>query len=96
MVDVDPVTGKAIGWRVVHADKQSIAAGTNYYLQIELRTKTRCEVHEKRVFVEAKTGTFIVGRLGDLLPCDASLPPADYMTKGKKGWRTERGGAGEE
>lgn len=95
MVDVDPVSGKAIGWRVVRADKQSVAAGTNYYLQIEMRTKTRCEVHEKRVLVEAKTEKFIVGGLGDLLPCDPSLPPADYMTKGKKGLRKE-GGAGEE
>ena len=92
MMDVDPVAGKAIGWRVVRADKQSVAAGTNYYLQIELRTKARCEVHEKRVLVEAKTGNFIVGGLGDLLPCDPSLPPADYMTKSKKGLRSEGGG----
>jgi len=91
MVDVDPVAGKAIGWRVVRADKQSVAAGTYHYLQIELRTKARCEVHEKRVLVEAKTGNFIVGGLGELLPCNPSLPPADYMTK-SKGLRSEVGG----
>lgn len=81
MVDVNPVEGKAIGWRVVHADKQSFAAGITYYLQIELRTKSRCEIHEKKVFVEANTGNLIPGGLGDLLPCDPSLPPADYLTK---------------
>ncbi len=88
MVGVNPVEGKAIGWRVVHADMQSFVAGVTYYLQIELRTKSRCEVHEKKVFVEAKTGNLIPGGLGDLLPCDPSLPPADYMVKKKKWLRT--------
>ena len=84
MTDVTPVSGQAIGWRVVHASKQEIAAGTNYYLQMELRTKTRCEVHETTVLVEAKSENMKVEGLCDLLPCDNTLPPADYMTKNNK------------
>ena len=79
MKEATPVQGEATGWRVVRADKQMVATGVVYYLQIELHSHKRCEVHEKKVFVEA-TGAFkIMG--DDLLPCDASLPRAPFSSK---------------
>ena len=73
MEGVTPVEGAAIGWRVVRADRQ-VVAGLLYFLQIELWTKTRCEVHERKVFQDLQGNYDLMQSDDDLLPCDRSLP----------------------
>lgn len=73
MTDVNPVVGEAIGWRIVRADTQKFNSGTYYLLQVELWTKTRCEVHEVTVFQDARSQILEKQGSGDIVPCDASL-----------------------
>lgn len=74
MKGVTPVEGTALGYRVVRADRQ-VVAGLVYYLQIELWTATRCEVHERRVYVDLQV-CYIFGDGEEEKAASSRLAPA--------------------
>ncbi len=78
MVNVTAVEGSSLGWRVVRADRQ-VVAGLIYYLQIEVWTVTRCEVHERRVYIDLEVRC---GRMGGCTPSYLSIHPSIQSSNG--------------
>jgi hypothetical protein len=72
MKDVTPIQGKSLGWRVVRVAKQKTPDGIFYFLQIEQKSKNRCEVHERKVLLDPATYEPLKTIGDDILPCSAT------------------------